>query len=61
MGVSTSLEEQEAAIRGRDEYDSKRAHSPLVEAKDAYHLDTTHLTIEQQVDRIISLVLSLVK
>lgn len=61
MGVSTSLEEQEAAIRKRDEYDSKRAHSPLIEAKDAYHLDTTHLTIEQQVDHIISRVLSLVK
>lgn len=60
-GVSTSLEEQEADIRRRDEYDSKRAHSPLTKAKDAFVVDTTHLTIEQQVGHIISLILSVVK
>lgn len=61
MGVGTSLEEQEAKIRQRDEYDSKRSHSPLRKAKGALLVDTTDLTVEQQVDRIISLVLSVVK
>lgn len=61
MGVSTSLREQEEEIRRRDEYDSKRAHSPLTKAREALLVDTTHLTIEQQVDRIISLILSVIK
>ncbi len=61
MGIGTSLEEQEAEIRRRDEYDSKRAHSPLMKARDALLVDTTNLTIEQQVDRIISLILFAVK
>ncbi len=61
MGVSTSLREQEQEIRRRDEYDSKRTHSPLMKAKDAFVVDTTHLTVEQQVDHIISLILLAVK
>jgi cytidylate kinase len=61
MGVSTSLEEQKSEIKRRDEYDSNRTHSPLVKAKDAYSVDTTSLTIEEQVEHIISLVLSAVK
>jgi len=61
MGVSTSLEEQEKKIRRRDEYDSKRSHSPLKKAPGAFLIDTTHLSIEQQVERIISLVLSVIR
>ncbi len=61
MGISTSLKELEEAIRKRDEYDSRRAHSPLRKAKDAYHIDTTNLTIEEQVERIISLILATTK
>jgi len=51
MGVSTNLEEQEA----------NRTHSPLSRARDAIVVDTTNMTIEDQVDRIISLVKSLIK
>ncbi len=61
MGVSTSLEEQEADIRRRDEYDSGREHSPLTRARDAILVNTTNLTIEQQVDHIVSLMRSLFK
>jgi cytidylate kinase len=61
MGVSTSLGEQEAEIRRRDEYDSERTHSPLTKAGDAFLVNTTQLTIEQQVDRIISLILSVLE
>jgi len=40
----------EAAIRERDQRDSAREVSPLAPAPDAYPLDTTALTLEEQVD-----------
>jgi len=55
MGVSTTLEEQMAEIKRRDNLDSVRKHSPLKRAKDSYSIDTTNMTIEEQVDHIISL------
>ncbi|MDH3891938.1 MAG: (d)CMP kinase [candidate division Zixibacteria bacterium] len=61
MGVSTTVEEQEADIIRRDKYDSGRAHSPLTKAKDAYTVDTSNLTIEGQVDQIIALIRSVIK
>jgi len=61
MGVKTSLEEQENEIRRRDEYDSQRTHSPLIKASGAFLVDTTNLTVEQQVDRILFLVRAAVK
>ncbi len=61
MGISTTVEEQEADIKRRDDHDSNRQHSPLTKAKDAYTVDTTDMTIEGQVDFIISLIRQLVK
>ncbi len=61
MGVSTSLEELEADIRRRDEYDSNREHSPLTRARDAVLIDTSNLTVEEQVERIVSLALARLK
>jgi len=61
MGVTTSLTEQEADIRRRDELDSQRKHSPLKKAGDAHLVDTTNMTIEEQVENIIALVRSLFK
>ena len=61
MGITTSVEEQEADFIRRDKYDSGRAHSPLTKAPDAYTIDTSDLTIEGQVDQIISLILSITK
>lgn len=55
-GVSTTLEAQVADIERRDAYDSGREHSPLTQADDAVVVDTTDLTIEGQVDKIIELV-----
>jgi cytidylate kinase len=40
----------------RDQRDSTRADSPLRPAKDAVELDTTGLTLEQVVSRVVSLV-----
>lgn len=56
MGISTTLEEQEADINRRDGYDSNREHSPLKKAPGAIVVDTTDLTIEGQVDYIISVI-----
>ena len=48
--------EVEADLQARDEYDSSREHSPLVESRDAIHVDTDHLAIPAVVDRLESLV-----
>lgn len=61
MGVSTTIEEQEADITRRDKFDSGREHSPLVKAKDALLVDTTRMTIEDQVERIIELMKSIIR
>jgi len=40
----------------RDHKDSTRIHSPLKKADDAYEIDTTHLTINEVVDKIVNIV-----
>jgi cytidylate kinase len=45
-------------LKKRDLIDSTRKESPLVKATDAYIIDTTHITIEEQVDEVIRLTLS---
>ena len=54
-GHESSIEEQKADIERRDAYDSGRAHSPLRKADDAVEIDTSTMTIEQQVEKILSL------
>lgn len=61
MDIDSSVEEQEADIIRRDKHDSGRAHSPLTKADDAHIVDTSNLTIEGQVARIIELIRSVVK
>ena len=41
----------------RDEYDSQRKHSPLRKAEDAIVVDTTTLTIEEEIELVRKLVL----
>ncbi len=43
-------------MRRRDEYDSGRSVAPLRPAPDAVILDTTHLPIEQVVERVLDMV-----
>jgi len=45
-------------LQKRDEIDSTRTESPLVKAVDAHEIDTTHVTIEEQVDEVIRMALS---
>jgi cytidylate kinase len=54
-GIQTSLEQQIEEISRRDKLDSERQTSPLLRDKDAVVVDTTGLTIEEQVDQVIQL------
>lgn len=40
-------------IRKRDELDTSREESPLRQASDAIVIDTTHITIDEQVDEVV--------
>jgi len=61
LGESPVLEEVMADIERRDAHDSGRRHSPLKRASDAYVVDTTNMTIEDQVEHMISLIKSVIK
>lgn len=52
------LREIRESIAERDRRDSTRTDSPLRKADDAVEVDTTSMTIEQQVDRVIDLAVS---
>jgi len=45
-----------ADLKQRDHIDSTRAVSPLRKAEDAVEIDTTDLSIDQVVERILALV-----
>ena len=51
-----SLSELENQIKNRDLLDSKRAISPLIKSNDAIVIDTTKLTIDEQVKKIYNLI-----
>lgn len=53
IGVSKSLEGLVEELRLRDEKDSSRELSPLKKAADAREIDTTGLSLEQQVELIV--------
>ena len=50
LGEEKSIENLIEEIKNRDKYDSERKDSPLLKANDAIEVDTTNMTIEQQVD-----------
>ncbi|MGI6621783.1 MAG: (d)CMP kinase [Clostridiaceae bacterium] len=54
--LSKSLEELEKEIEIRDHNDSNRSESPLRQAEDAILLDTSNLTIEESVEKILEIV-----
>jgi len=51
-----TLNEMIANIENRDKLDSSRAHSPLKRAEDALVIDTSHLTIDEQINKIVEIV-----
>ena len=54
-GISVTMESLVRDIRERDERDKGRAAAPLKPAPDAVILDTTDLTIEAAIDRVLGL------
>lgn len=59
--LGVTIEELEAEIRQRDEEDMNRAVSPLRKADDAIELDTSSLTVDEQVERIYQLALEKIR
>ena len=55
-GIETPLATLEQEIAERDRKDSHRAVSPLRQASDAIRIDTTSMTIDEVVERILSLI-----
>jgi cytidylate kinase len=55
-GIGTTLEKVEDDIRARDAYDSGREHSPLIVPDGAIIVDTTDLTIDEQVEHVLEAV-----
>jgi CMP/dCMP kinase len=45
-------------LEKRDKIDSNRLESPLIKAADAQPIDTTHITIDEQVDEVIRMALT---
>lgn len=54
-GKRLRYEDVAADLRKRDQRDAERADSPLKKADDAIEIDTTGLTLKEQVDKIIAL------
>jgi CMP/dCMP kinase len=52
-GITTKIDDLEREINERDNKDTNRSISPLTKAGDAIILDTTDLTIEEQVEFIV--------
>ncbi|SED15759.1 cytidylate kinase [Nocardioides exalbidus] len=51
----TDVASTEQSLLERDRIDSGRATAPLVMADGAVHVDSTHLTLEQVIDRLVEL------
>jgi|SRR5688572_6639456 len=52
------LDEVIENIKQRDKIDTTRAESPLRQADDALVIDTTHITIDEQVDEVVRIAVS---
>lgn len=55
-GIPSDFEQLKEEIARRDQIDSERAVAPLRKAEDAIEIDTTSLSIDEVVDRIMCIV-----
>jgi cytidylate kinase len=55
-GIAGNISHTLAEVQKRDERDLNRQHSPLRPAKDALIIDTTNLTINEVITRVMSLI-----
>ena len=56
IGEKKTIDEIKIDIRLRDELDTNRDNSPLLKAKDAIEIDTGLLTVDEQIDKIVSII-----
>jgi len=56
-GIKSDLDSLEEDIKKRDEMDVNREHAPLKKAKDAILIDTSTLSINEVVDKMVGFVL----
>ena len=54
-GMAVSVKSIEDNLTERDYIDSTRAHSPLTRVKDAIYLDTSNLTVDEEVMIVVNL------
>ena len=54
-GIQVSLQDLEEEIQRRDHSDANRAHGPLVKPQDALVLDTSSMTLDEQVDWVVEI------
>ena len=54
-GIIESKEKIAENLVERDRIDTSREDSPLAKAKDAIEIDTSHITLDQQIDKIVQL------
>lgn len=54
-GKPTTFEQIARNLKERDYIDSNRKESPLIKAADAVEMDTSHLTVDDQVKKILDL------
>lgn len=55
-GIELPLAQVEADLKRRDRFDSNREISPLKKAKDAIRLDSSELSIEEEIKKVIEIV-----
>ena len=55
-GIAGNISHTLAEVQKRDERDENRQHSPLRPAKDALVIDTTNLTINEVITRVMALI-----
>ena len=56
IGEDVTIDEIRASIKKRDLIDSSRELSPLKCPKDAIEIDSTNLTIDEQIDKIMNII-----
>ena len=54
-GETCDIAEVEAEIRARDDRDMHRQHSPLIQVPEAVLVDSSTLTIDETIDRILEI------
>ena len=55
-GIAGNISHTLAEVKKRDERDANRQHSPLKPAKDALVIDTTNLTINEVITKVMALI-----